>query len=44
MAAETTNQIADVSDADLASVTRTLVSQPDVDADDRERFLAKCRL
>jgi hypothetical protein len=41
VAAEITAQIADVSDADLASVTRTLVSQPDVEADDRERFFGQ---
>jgi hypothetical protein len=28
----------DISDAELASVTRSIVSQPDPDADDRERF------
>lgn len=41
MAAETSNQIADVSDTDLASVTRTLVLQPEVDANDRERFFGQ---
>ena len=41
MAAEITDQIADVSDADLAAVTRTLVSQPDVDTDDRDRFFGQ---
>ena len=41
MAADTGGQIADVSDADLASVTRTLVGQPDIEADDRERFFGQ---
>lgn len=41
MAAETGGQISDVRDADLASVTRTLVAQPDVEADDRERFFGQ---
>lgn len=38
---EVTGQIADVLDADLASVTQTLVSQPDVNADDRDRFFGQ---
>ena len=41
MAGEAEGQIADVSDIDLASVTRTLVVQPDVEADDRERFFGQ---
>ncbi|TPK96544.1 MULTISPECIES: hypothetical protein [unclassified Mesorhizobium] len=41
MADEVASQIADVSDAELASVTQTLVFQPDVSADDRDRFFGQ---
>lgn len=41
MPVELAGQIADVSDTELALVTRTLVSQPDVSADDRDRFFGQ---
>lgn len=41
MTAEKGSPIADVSDTDLASVMQTLVAQPDVEADDRERFFGQ---
>jgi len=41
MPAEINGSISDVSDAELASVTNTIVSQPDVDADDRDRFFGQ---